>query len=100
FEAAVFSGSRMVAQSEEEMRAQGELLLAMGPSAVLVKGGHATGAHSVDVLVERGGVTRFAAKRIAGHGMRGSGCILSSAIAAGLAKGLGLHEAISAAKAH
>jgi hydroxymethylpyrimidine/phosphomethylpyrimidine kinase len=99
-EAAVFSGSKWSAQSEEEMRAQGELLLAMGPKAVLVKGGHADGGESVDLLVEPGAVTRFAAKRIAGHGMRGSGCVLSSAIAAGLAKGLGLHEAIGAAKAH
>jgi len=100
FEAAVFSGNRKLADTEEEMRAQGEHLLAFGAKAVLVKGGHGTGAQSVDLLVERAGVTRFAAKRIPGHGMRGSGCVLSSAIAAGLANGLKLHEAIRAAKAH
>jgi hydroxymethylpyrimidine/phosphomethylpyrimidine kinase len=99
-EAAVFSRSKFSAQTEEEMRAQGELLLAMGPKAVLVKGGHATGAQSVDILVEPTGVTRFVAERIPGRTLRGTGCILSSAIAAGLAKGLGLHDAIRVAKAH
>jgi hydroxymethylpyrimidine/phosphomethylpyrimidine kinase len=100
FEAAVFTGSRSLAQTEDEMRAQGELLLALGPKAVLVKGGHATGACSVDVLVEPGGVTRFPAQRIPGRGMRGTGCALSSAIAAELAKGFGLHDAVGAAKAY
>jgi hydroxymethylpyrimidine/phosphomethylpyrimidine kinase len=100
FEAAIFSGSRNLAQTEEEMRAQGEQLLSFGAKAVLVKGGHGTGTQAVDLLVEPERVTRFTAKRIPGHGMRGSGCVLSSAIAAGLAKGLGLHDAIRAAKAH
>jgi hydroxymethylpyrimidine/phosphomethylpyrimidine kinase len=100
FEAAVLTGCRSFDDSQEHMRAQGELLLALGPKAVLVKGGHARGPQSIDVLVERTGVTRFAAERIPGRGMRGTGCVLSSAIAAGLAKGLDLHEAIRAAKAH
>jgi hydroxymethylpyrimidine/phosphomethylpyrimidine kinase len=100
FEAAVLAGSRSLDDSEEQMRAHGQLLLALGPKAVLVKGGHANGAQSVDVLVEHSGVTRFAAGRVPGRGMRGTGCILSSAIAAGLANGVHLHEAIGAAKAH
>ena len=100
WEAAVLTGTRSIDNSEEQMRAEGEMLLALGPQAVLVKGGHASGPQSVDVLVERGGVTRFAAERIAGPGMRGTGCVLSSAIAAGLAMGLDLREAIRMAKAH
>jgi hydroxymethylpyrimidine/phosphomethylpyrimidine kinase len=100
FEAAVLTGTRSLDDSEKQMRAEGEQLLALGPKAVLVKGGHARGAQSVDLLVERGGVTRYAAERIPGRTLRGTGCILSSAVAAGLAKGLCLHDAIRAAKAH
>ena len=86
-----------VATDEEAMRAQGERILALGPGAVLVKGGHAKGAESVDVLVDRSGVRRFASPRIATNNSHGTGCTLSSAVAAGLAKGMGLHEAPMAA---
>lgn len=87
-----------LAKTEEEMRAQGERLLALGPGAVLMKGGHASGAESVDLLVMEGGVARFAAPRIATKNTHGTGCTLSSAIAAGLAKGLELEAAVAAAK--
>ncbi len=87
-----------VARNEEEMREQGERLLALGPQAVLVKGGHGNGPESVDILVEPTSFTRFAAERVAGRSRHGTGCTLSSAIAAGLAKGLGLPEAVENAK--
>jgi hydroxymethylpyrimidine/phosphomethylpyrimidine kinase len=87
-----------VARNEEEMREQGERLLALGPRAVLVKGGHADGSESVDILVEPSSFTRFAAERVRGRSRHGTGCTLSSAIAAGLAKGLGLAEAVENAK--
>ena len=86
------------ARSEEEAVEQGRALLALGPKAVLVKGGHAQGPESVDALVTRHGVRRFAAPRLATRNTHGTGCTLSAAIAAGLAKGLGLEEAVAAAK--
>jgi hydroxymethylpyrimidine/phosphomethylpyrimidine kinase len=89
-----------IAESEAEMRVQGERLLALGPKAVLVKGGHAEGAESVDLLIEPSAITRLAADRIATRNTHGTGCTLSSAIAAGLAKGLSLAEAVRAAKTY
>jgi hydroxymethylpyrimidine/phosphomethylpyrimidine kinase len=89
-----------MAETEAEMRVQGERLLALGPKAVLVKGGHAEGAESVDLLIEPSAVTRLAADRIATRNTHGTGCTLSSAIAAGLAKGLSLAEAVRAAKTY
>lgn len=88
------------ARTEDEMRTQGERLLALGATAVLIKGGHGGAPESVDILVERLGTTRLPAPRIATRNTHGTGCTLSSAIAAGLAKGLSLHDAVAAAKAY
>jgi hydroxymethylpyrimidine/phosphomethylpyrimidine kinase len=87
-----------VATSEAEMRAQADRLLALGAQAVLIKGGHGSGAESVDLLATPAGVARFAASRIATENTHGSGCTLSAAIAAGLAKGAALADAVGAAK--
>ena len=87
-----------IAKHENEMAAQGEALLALGAKAVLVKGGHAPTQHAVDVLIERSGIRRFTAERLDTKNTHGTGCTLSSAIAAGLAKGLELHDALAAAK--
>ena len=87
-----------LAVGETEMRAQAERLIADGARAVLIKGGHGKDAESVDLLVDRSGVTRLAAKRIATKHTHGTGCTLSSAIAAGLAKGEPLGGAVRAAK--
>ncbi len=89
-----------LASTEPEMREQAEKLLALGAPAVLLKGGHAQGAESVDFLVEATAVARLAAERIATSNTHGTGCTLSSAIAAGLAKGLDLSEAVRVAKAY
>jgi hydroxymethylpyrimidine/phosphomethylpyrimidine kinase len=89
-----------VAVSEDAMLGQGRRILAFGPRAVLVKGGHGNGAEAVDLLVTPAGHRRFAAPRIATRNTHGTGCTLSSAIAAGLAKGLAVEEAIAAAKAY
>jgi hydroxymethylpyrimidine/phosphomethylpyrimidine kinase len=89
-----------IASSEAQMREQAERLLALGPKSVLIKGGHGSGAESVDFLVEPTACTRLAADRIATQNTHGTGCTLSSAIAAGLAEGVGLAEAVSAAKAY
>ena len=89
-----------IARNETEMREQGERLLALGPRAVLVKGGHGSSAESVDLLIEPSAFVRLAADRIATQNTHGTGCTLSSAIAAGLAKGLALTEAVAAAKSY
>jgi hydroxymethylpyrimidine/phosphomethylpyrimidine kinase len=87
-----------IATTEVEMRRQAERLLALGPRAVLIKGGHGSGAESVDLLIEPGRETRLAANRVATDNTHGTGCTLSSAIAAGLAKGLDLAAAARQAK--
>lgn len=89
-----------VATDEGEMREQGERLLRLGAQAVLMKGGHGRGAESTDLLVEPSGVACFAATRIVTRNTHGTGCTLSSAIAAGLAKGLPLADAVRAAKGY
>ena len=81
------------------MREQAERLLALGARAVLIKGGHGEGAESVDLLVEPTSCTRLAAVRIPTRNTHGTGCTLSSAIAAGLAKGMDLAAASREAKA-
>jgi hydroxymethylpyrimidine/phosphomethylpyrimidine kinase len=87
-----------VAATENEMQAQGERLLASGAKAVLMKGGHGTGPEAVDLLVVPNSVTRFVAARVDTKNTHGTGCTLSSAIAAGLAKGMTLTDAVRAAK--
>jgi hydroxymethylpyrimidine/phosphomethylpyrimidine kinase len=87
-----------VAADETEMRRQADRLLALGANAVLMKGGHAEGAQSTDILVTRTGATPFVAPRIATRNTHGTGCTLSAAIAAGLAKGQGLEAAVHDAK--
>jgi hydroxymethylpyrimidine/phosphomethylpyrimidine kinase len=88
------------ARNEAEMRAQAEKLLALGVGAVLIKGGHAGGAESVDLLVEGQACLRLAAPRIVTKNMHGTGCTLAAALAAGLAKGLSLNEAARQAKTY
>ena len=87
-----------VATTEAGMQTQAERLLAAGAQAVLMKGGHGSGPEAVDLLVTPDEITRFAVARIDRKNTHGTGCTLSSAIAAGLAKGLPLHDAVRAAK--
>jgi hydroxymethylpyrimidine/phosphomethylpyrimidine kinase len=87
-----------VAVSAAAIESQGRRLRAMGCRMVLIKGGHGQGAESIDYLVGGDGVTALAAPRIATKNTHGTGCSLSSAIAAGLAKGEGLEAAVRHAK--
>jgi hydroxymethylpyrimidine/phosphomethylpyrimidine kinase len=74
-------------------------LLAMGANAVLLKGGHLAGDEVVDLLVQAHGPSqRLASKRIASRNVHGTGCTLSSAIAANLALGHSLSEAVTLAR--
>jgi hydroxymethylpyrimidine/phosphomethylpyrimidine kinase len=65
---------------------------------VLIKGGHGQGAESIDYLISANGVVALAAPRIATQNTHGTGCSLSSAIAAGLARGEELETAVRHAK--
>jgi hydroxymethylpyrimidine/phosphomethylpyrimidine kinase len=89
-----------VAVTETEIERQGRRLLALGSRAVLIKGGHGEGAESVDYLIDRDAVVRLATPRVATRNTHGTGCSLSSAIAAGLAKGEDLAAAVRNAKAY
>ena len=87
------------AETEEAAAEQAEALLALGPTNVLVKGGHGTGDDSVDILIGKDGCReRLVAPRIATQNTHGTGCTLSSAIASGLAHGIALNEAVALAK--
>ena len=88
-----------LAESEAAIASQGRRLLAMGCKAVLIKGGHGQGAESIDYLFGSGGTIALAAPRVATGNTHGTGCSLSSAIAAGLAKGEDMETAVRHAKA-
>jgi hydroxymethylpyrimidine/phosphomethylpyrimidine kinase len=88
-----------VAASEAAIARQGKKLLAMGCDAVLIKGGHGQGPQSIDYLVSGNGVIALAAPRIVTKNTHGTGCSLSAAIAAGLARGEDMETAVRNAKA-
>jgi hydroxymethylpyrimidine/phosphomethylpyrimidine kinase len=88
-----------VAVNEAAIESQGKRLLSLGCPAVLIKGGHGQGIESIDYLVRGSGTIALAAPRIAGKNTHGTGCSLSSAIAAGLAKGDDMETAVRKAKA-
>ena len=88
------------AATEAELIEQGRALLELGPRSVLVKGGHGGGREAVDLLLlEREPLRRLRAPRSA-RTLRGTGCALASAIAAGLAAGSSLEDACARAKQH
>jgi hydroxymethylpyrimidine kinase/phosphomethylpyrimidine kinase len=98
--------------SEEDMRRAAAMIRELGARAVLIKGGHlgepgaggrrqtagGIAEEAIDVLDNDARVTVFREQRIAGPGIRGSGCILSAAITAGLGQGMTLEDSVRAAK--
>ncbi len=80
------------------MAASCRRLLALGPAWVLLKGGHLKGPESTDLLMGGEHSQRFTAPRVATANTHGTGCTLSSAITAGLARGLDVIEATARAK--
>ncbi len=88
-----------VAADEAAIEGQGKRLLAMGASAVLIKGGHGQGSESIDYLFGSSDTIALPAPRIPTNNTHGTGCSLSSAIAAHLAKGEALESAVRNAKA-
>lgn len=85
-------------ESADDMQDAANALLSMGPKAVLLKGGHLGGDQSPDLLLDASGSQVLHSPRIDTRNTHGTGCTLSSAIAAGLARGLQTQQAVSAAK--
>jgi hydroxymethylpyrimidine/phosphomethylpyrimidine kinase len=84
-----------VATDEASMQAQGEALIKLGAKAVLMKGGHASGDECIDLLIVPGEpIARFKSTRVNTKNTHGTGCTLSSAIAAHLARGNPLLESV------
>jgi hydroxymethylpyrimidine/phosphomethylpyrimidine kinase len=96
-EASVLAG--MPVSTEEEMEEAARRIHALGPRTVLVKGGHLKDS-ATDILWDGTRITRFPGARVASTSTHGTGCTLSSAIAAGLALGRDLTDAIREAKAY
>jgi hydroxymethylpyrimidine/phosphomethylpyrimidine kinase len=88
------------AKDERAMSDQAAALRRLGAKAVLIKGGHAEGDEAVDILVDGAGELRLAAPRVKTGNTHGTGCTLSSAIAAELAKGASLRDAAANAKSY
>lgn len=85
------------ATSDEQAREQGRDILKLGAEAVLMKGGHASGEICRDWLISANGEQAFEAPRVNTRNTHGTGCTMSSAIAAGLAKGESLAAAVERA---
>ncbi len=95
-EAGILAG--LTVSTPDDMAAAGKAILELGPSAVLVTGGHLEGDMLSDGLVRADGVESFQSPRIESSNTHGTGCTLASAIATGLAQGLGLTEAVVRAR--
>ena len=89
----------MEVTTEADMEEAARRILALGPRNVLVKGGHLRDS-ATDILWNGRDFTRFTAPRLASTSTHGTGCTLSSAIAACLARGHALRDAISEGKAY
>jgi hydroxymethylpyrimidine/phosphomethylpyrimidine kinase len=98
-EAEVLTG--MTIKTTRDLERAADALLGLGPSAVLMKGGHLEGDTVVDVLRTADGADhRFEGPRIVTRSTHGTGCTLASAIAAGVAEGLTLQGAVARARAY
>jgi hydroxymethylpyrimidine/phosphomethylpyrimidine kinase len=91
---------RTVGETRDDMLAAARELKSLGPKAVLVKGGHGTGTESTDLYLDDEGARWLTVPRHATRNTHGTGCTLSSAIAAGLAKGMDLVAAVAEGKAY
>jgi hydroxymethylpyrimidine kinase/phosphomethylpyrimidine kinase len=94
-EAEALTGLRV--RDERGMLEAARAIRKLGARAVLVKGGHLDGPPR-DLLDDGGRVQIFSAERVASDATHGTGCTLSAAVAACLARGLSLEESVGAAK--
>jgi len=105
--AAVVTPNAMEAEAISGIRVEGiesgkkaaEKIHSMGPRSVVVKGGHMEGVKAVDILLHNGEFTLVEGDRYETKDTHGTGCSFASAIAAGLAKGKTVPEAVADAKA-
>lgn len=96
-EAEVLTGLSI--KTPRDLERAADALLALGPSAVLMKGGHLEGDTVVDLLrTADGEEQRFEGPRIISRSTHGTGCTLASGIAAGVAEGLTLKSAVARAR--
>ena len=98
-EAAALLGSP-IASDEAAMADQARALLGLGAHAALIKGGHGSSEESVDLLATGDTIVRLAVRRIKTRNTHGTGCTLSAAIAAFLAREVPLGEAVDRAKSY
>lgn len=84
----------------DDMHDAAARLLGLGVPAVLLKGGHLPGDEVVDLLATHDGIEAFRAPRIDSRHTHGTGCTLASAIATGLAQGIGLRDGVLRARAY
>jgi hydroxymethylpyrimidine/phosphomethylpyrimidine kinase len=92
--------AKMSIASLADMREAARRIAMLKPSAVVIKGGHLAGPEVVDLLLEDGVFSEFVGPRIEGPNTHGTGCTFAAAIAAHLARGAALQEAVPAAKAY
>lgn len=94
-EAEVITGQTIATLAD--MEAAARAILALGPKNVLIKGGHLDG-DSTDILFDGQEFVHFKSRRIETKNTHGTGCTLSSAIAANLSRGLPVTDAVARAK--
>lgn len=97
-ELALLSQSPLTSHHEQAIQ-QAEKLLSFGPRSILIKGGHANGPLATDSFIDKTEIINISTPRLT-KTMRGTGCILSSAIAANLALNESMPQAIKNAKAY
>ena len=95
-EAAVLSGVRIA--TEADRREAAKRIFALGPSYVVITGGHAAGERIVDVVYDGEVFTEYATARVPGRNTHGTGCSFSAALTAHLALGRSLQEAMPLAQ--
>ena len=95
-EAEALTGQAIASTADMERVAY--MLLRQGPAAILMKGGHLPGPVCTDLLVTQDGVLALEEPRLQTRHTHGTGCTLASAVAAGLAQGMHLHDAVRRAR--
>ena len=96
-EAAALTG--LMVKTPDDRRMAARALMACGAQAVLMKGGHDAGDHLIDLLITPDGESIFEGRRYHTRHTHGTGCTMSSAIAAGLAQAISLDQAVGNAHA-
>jgi hydroxymethylpyrimidine/phosphomethylpyrimidine kinase len=94
-EASILAGHEVATVAE--MRRAAEAMVRRGAGAALIKGGHLRGAEVVDVLFDGSHTHEFRRRRIDTRSTHGTGCTLSAAVAACLARGMSLHDGVAQA---